>query len=186
VPLLLLWLAASVALSQDLRATGIAELVIDGIAWRFHAFELATEGEVVSTATWQEATRDGWLSVSALFVERDVERETLDDPAFAILSLRFFVDAASGLAVASADHLPSIEFVPNQATYRPVYEGLPARTVVTVNGFLREGERLRISGTFDAMLGVREGFAEGADATRTLRIRGGFELREVVAAGDGS
>jgi hypothetical protein len=184
VTALLLWLAASVALSQDLRATGVAELVVDGLARRFHAFVLAAEGEAVSSATWQETTREGWWSISALFVERDVERDTLDDPAFAILSLRFYVDAASGLAVAAPDYLPSIEFVPNQATYRPVYAGLPARTIVTVNGFVREGARLRISGTFDAVLGVREGSAGGVDATRNLMIRGGFELREVVAAGD--
>jgi hypothetical protein len=182
--LLLVVSVAGAQPQQSFRGTGVAEVVVDGVAWRFHAFELVSDGEAVSTATWRVGTSEGWLLVSALFVERDVDRTTLDDPAFAILSLVFYVDPSTGLAVAAPAYLPSIEFVPNQAAYRPVFEGLPAQTVVTVNGFGRSGDVLRVSGTVDAVLGVNPALAGATDPGRTLTIRGGFELREVVAEHD--
>ena len=183
---LLLVVAVAGAQQQAFRGTGVADVVVEGVAWRFYAFEFVSDGEAVSTATWRVGTSDGWLLVSALFVDRDVDRTTLDDPAFAILSLHFYVDPATGLAVAAPAYLPSIAYVPNQATYRPVFEGLPAQTVVTVNGFGRSGDVLRISGTVDAVLGVNPALAGATEPGRTLTIRGGFELREVVAEHDGS
>jgi len=172
--------ALTTAAAQSYRGTGAADVRIDGGARRFHAFEMTVEAFALSTTTWRVGTANGWLRIDALFVEPDIEAGEPDDPAFALLGLVFYVDPATGQVAASEAYLPAIEFVPNQATYLPVYQGLDVATVVTVTAFVRDGDTLRVSGTVDAVLGVDRDQGGPGDLAATITIRGTFDLREVV------
>jgi hypothetical protein len=166
------------------RGTGAAEFAIDGIRWRFHAFEFTAEGSTQATATWRVGSDAGWLRIDALLIEPDVDAAAPEDPAFGILSLSFYVDPATGQVAASPLHRPVVEFVPNQATYEPVFQGLEDEVVIVVTAFSRHNDVLQIGGTIDALLGRSDGVGVPSGTAAAITLRGVFELREVVPGGD--
>ena len=178
---LTLLLSLPAAAAQSYRGTGTADVVVGGTARRFHAFEMTVDGQSLATASWRVGSSQGWLLIDVLFIEPDLEAGEPDDPAFALLGLTFYVDPATGQVAASEAHLPTIEFIPNQATYLPIYQGLVAATLVTVTSFVRDGDTLRISGAVDAVLGLDPAQGGVADLPPTIAIRGAFELLDVVA-----
>lgn len=184
IGLALLLSVSTAAAQQTFRGTGVADVVVDGERMRFHAFELTAEDATVATATWRVGNADGWLLIDALMIEPDVDAGEPEDPGFGLLTLSFYVDPATGQVGASALHLPTVEFVPNQATYDPIFQGLENEVVVVVTSFAREEGVLRIRGTVDALLGPSDEADEGSGPTATLRLSGTFDLREVVPEGE--
>jgi hypothetical protein len=163
------------------RGTGVADVAIDGTRWRFHAFEFTAEGVTQSTATWRVGNDAGWLLIDALLIEPDVDAASPEDPNFGLLSLRFYVDPSTGQVAAASPFRPALEFVPNQATYLPVYHGLEDGVVVVVTAFARDRDLLRVGGTIDALLGRAD---DASNAQAPIGLRGTFELTEVVPEGD--